>query len=772
VIQVILSELDQSTGGIVRLDCLASTCIVYLLKFIYSTFFEVLNILRGSSRLFARHCFWPFFLEILLIVADINPDTRGQMSVVKSGSHFSVVQHFESDFSPHKFTEYVSSRTGMRVVIVDQEGPKVHGYFALATEIHDDSGAPHTLEHLVFMGSKKYPYKGLLDKVATRGYSTTNAWTANDHTAYTLETAGGKAFLTVLPVYLDHVVRPTLTDAGCYTEVYHIDGSGHDAGVVYSEMQGVENTQQSIMDLQTNRMLYPDGNGFRYETGGLMGALRVLSADRIRSFHKEMYQPKNLCLVLCGKLDHKELFTILDDFEGTILHDVPAISAPFKRPWVESKQTPPIKKSIVETSLFPEEDESQGEILITYLGPSCNDTIEATAMTSLLMYLAGSSASVLENVIVEREQLASAVYFFTTDRPDIVVQFILSGVESSKLEEASNRFFALVKETAAKELNMVYMRAIVAREKRGQKAAAEDSTSFFSGGVITYFLFDKHGKESTLKDLGTLKDLEVLETWSDRQWRDFLERWLGNANSITLHGKPSAALSKKLKEDEEVRVKKRKEALGEKGLKELDGKLEHAKAENSKEVPKEMLRQHTVADPGINFINTTTARAGLAKDRKSEGNSIQKLIDRDHAKFPLYLHYEHVPSNFVRISLLVSTSGIPIALRPLTIIFTELFFSLPIMRDGKKIAFDDVIMELERDTVDFSIESAGSLATNEMFAVSIKTDREKYGIAIGWLRVMMRDTIFDVERIESAIAKYLADVPDEKRSGDQVSIVR
>ena len=28
-----------------------------------------------------------------------------------------------------------------------------------ATEAHDHDGLPHTLEHLIFMGSEKYPYK-------------------------------------------------------------------------------------------------------------------------------------------------------------------------------------------------------------------------------------------------------------------------------------------------------------------------------------------------------------------------------------------------------------------------------------------------------------------------------------------------------------------------------------------------------------------------------------------------------------------------------------
>ncbi len=36
-----------------------------------------------------------------------------------------------------------------------------HGcmFFSVATEAHDHDGLPHTLEHLVFMGSEDYPYK-------------------------------------------------------------------------------------------------------------------------------------------------------------------------------------------------------------------------------------------------------------------------------------------------------------------------------------------------------------------------------------------------------------------------------------------------------------------------------------------------------------------------------------------------------------------------------------------------------------------------------------
>lgn len=107
--------------------------------------------------------------------------------------------------------KYRDEDTGLTVVLVDVEGPVVNGYFVLSTEVHDDDGLPHTLEHLIFLGSEKYPYKGVLDLLANRCLASgTNAWTDTDHTCYTMTTAGCDGFLDLMPVYLDHILYPTL----------------------------------------------------------------------------------------------------------------------------------------------------------------------------------------------------------------------------------------------------------------------------------------------------------------------------------------------------------------------------------------------------------------------------------------------------------------------------------------------------------------------------------------------------------------------------------
>jgi Zn-dependent M16 (insulinase) family peptidase len=253
------------------------------------------------------------------------------MPAATSAPRFRKVQSFQTSYAPTVITQYESERSGMQVTIADRKGPKINGYFTLATEILDDSGAPHTLEHLVFMGSKSYRYKGLLDKLASRAYSSTNAWTAVDHTAYSLETAGWDGFAQILPVYLEHVILPIITDETCITEVHHVDGEGNDAGVVYSEMQALQYTSTELMDLRARRLLYPETVGFRYETGGMMEALRVLTPQRIREFHKAMYRPQNLAVIVIGETDHQSLLDILDRFEESIMDDIPPFDVPFKR---------------------------------------------------------------------------------------------------------------------------------------------------------------------------------------------------------------------------------------------------------------------------------------------------------------------------------------------------------------------------------------------------------------------------------------------------------
>lgn len=401
-------------------------------------------------------------------------------------------------------------------------------------------------------------------------------------------------------------------------------------------------------------------------------------------------------------------------------------------------------------------------------GPDCNLPVETAALTVLLTYLAGSSVSILENIMVEKEELASAIYQQWDARPNSVIWLQPSGVATEKLAHVEKRLFEILRDVTANPLDMKYMLDCIRRERRRVKFQAESSTSFYADGIINDFLFGKRDG-STLKAISTLAEFDVLETWADQQWRDFLGKWISNAPHISLLGTPSKEMAEKIKTSEEERLAKRRKELGPEGLAELAEKLKAAVAKNDVEIPPSVLQQWPV--PGvdsIHFIESTTARSGLSKKLGTPSNSIQTIIDKASDDIPLFVQFEHVPSNFVHITVLLGTSQVATEHRPLLPLFMDNFFNTPITKDGKKIEFEQVVTELEQDTVSYSINGGGRVGYSEGLVIQFVVEPDKYATAIEWIRTMMFDSTFDKTRLKAGISKILAEVPESKRSGNSM----
>jgi Zn-dependent M16 (insulinase) family peptidase len=440
----------------------------------------------------------------------------------------------------------------------------------------------------------------------------------------------------------------------------------------------------------------------------------------------------------------------------------------FIRPWIESPQPPAIKETIIETVQFPEEDESTGEVLIALFGPDCNDPVATGALNVLLTYLAGSSVSILENIMVEKEELASSVGYWLDSRPNTVIWFQPSGVATEKLAHVENRLFELLNDVASNPLNMEYLMDCLRRERRQLKFQAESSGSYYANGVINDFLFGKRDG-STLKDLGTIKEFDTLEKWTESDWKDFFKKWFINAAHISILGKPSKELAESTKAKEEARLAARRKELGPEGLAKLAEKLKEAIAKNDVEIPKSLLQKWPV--PGvesIHFIESTTARSGLARKLGTPSNPVQAVIDKSNADLPLFLQFEHVPTNFVHITLLLGTSRVSTEHRPLLSLFIDNFFNTHIMQDGKLVEFEKVVTALEQDTISYSMNSGSRIGDSEGIAIQFQVEPEKYGAAINWIRTMMFDSVFDETRLNAGIAKILADIPDKKRDGNSM----
>ncbi|CAN6639751.1 hypothetical protein TRVA0_017S02432 [Trichomonascus vanleenenianus] len=693
---------------------------------------------------------------------------------VKGASNFKLQADIKTTYGPTRIYNWRSTRTNLQLVLIRKETPVVNGYFAVASEIEDDSGCPHTLEHLVFMGSKKYPYKGLLDMVGNRMLSNTNAWTDTDQTVYTLTTAGWEGFRTLLPVYLDHLLNPTLTDSACLTEVYHIDGQGEEKGVVFSEMQGVENTSDSLLALRSRQLLYQKQSGYSSETGGLMDSLRVLTNDQIREFHKLRYKPNNLCVIITGDVEPEEFIQVMDEFDNSI--ELPENPTAGKRPFVDSPQDPKLPDSKIETIEFPETDESFGEAQIAWVGPDTNDLIINTAIDVFGAYLTRLGIGKLSLELVDvADPLSTSIYYYTNDFINTSMNFLFSGVPTERLDTVDVEVMRILNDQLEK-FDLDFVRDCVERSKQKFLSSNEKDPQTLAYMAISNFLYGSPDGKHLIECARDVSDFEAVAQWTREQWIDMIKTYFIDNPRVTVLGKPSEKLYDRLVKEKEGRLAGYREKYGEEGLKKLADRLEKAQEENNHPVPEEITKQFKSPDPSkIRFIKTSTARAGRALKVPECENDVQKLVSRDEPKdFPLFIQFDSFDSQFVNIQVMLSSRLIKEEQLPYVDVIIRELFSLPmVLPDGTKLTYEEVVRQVKRDTVSNLIGPASQF--EEFISIIVLAKWENYEKAIEWIQRAMFNSVFDKDRLQVIIEKHLNSLPEFKRDGSNVlhsSIVR
>ncbi|KAI0673522.1 Metalloenzyme, LuxS/M16 peptidase-like protein [Trametes maxima] len=712
---------------------------------------------------------------------------NGIKKPVETHGNFDLINKFKLDFADIHVSKWKSRSSGLSVVHLDYDAPLVNGYFVVATEIFDDSGCPHTLEHLVFMGSEKYPYKGIIDHLANRGFSNgTNAWTDTDHTAYTVSTAGEQGFLQLLPIYVDHILYPTLTKAGFITEVHHIDGKGENSGVVYSEMQGRENTSGDLMALRMQRLLNPSGSAYRSETGGLMEALRVLSVDQIREYHHTYYVPHNLTLIVTGKLASGTaslLDVVQNQVEPSIVaHHQNQGAKPqgWKRPFVEtaSAQRKPIAQTVKETVEFPEKDESVGELQIGFLGPPPNAFLERKALDILGTYLTSSPVAPLNKEFVEIENpLCTYIYFGEDTRATYVdLPVYVGSIPTEHLDTFDEKLKASLRRVVDEGLDMDRMAMVISRDERQLRSKVESSQGdTFSGNVITDSLYGSEDGSELAPSMDEINQYAELKQWTNKQWTDLLRKYYVDPPSVVVRGRPSGEMADRLDKAEKARIAAQKEQLGPDGLAECERVLEAAKKEHEAEIPTEILKSFPVPSvKSISWIPVQSFQESVkGKERApapQPGNEqLAKHVEQDGAPLPFFVQYDHVKSDFVTVHAYFSLAKLPERLRPYLSTYLSAFFSLPVQRStGEKLNHEEVSHRLDSDTVSYEVSLGVNNAFTETVRVSIKVETAQYENAIAWLKDLVYGSEFDKDRLAVTIAKIQQSLPEMKRDGDTV----
>ncbi|KAJ8729556.1 hypothetical protein PYW08_001137 [Mythimna loreyi] len=682
-------------------------------------------------------------------------------------SHFKLVSSTKaSDVIP--VNKYVSEKTGITVIIAGVEGPLVNGFFCLATEAHDDDGLPHTLEHLIFLGSERYPYKGILDLLANRCMAHgTNAWTDTDHTCYTVYTAGDAGMLTLLPIYLDHILRPTLTDHGFITEVHHIDGEGEDAGVVYCEMQGRENTSYSRCDLQLLRAMYP-GSGYSAETGGIMKNLRESTDNtKVRDFHKKFYRAENLTIILTGQIEAEDVFEALTTVENDII--AKKNSDP-QEEWVKPWQTIPPRPNYGELKVqWPADTEDCGQVIFGWRGPLLTEQTamkDLTACAILLRYLCDTAAAPLQRCLVEREDaLAGDISYNLTENIASLIKIELDNVPMDKLELARDEALKCLRTVCSGEdvMDMERLRRLLRKQLRESIASLESdphhAVAFRCIGDALYSQNEQH----FISRMNPQSDLLALLEESPDYWLGLLKSYF-TEDFVTIMGSPSIELQDKMAEEEKKRLEEQRAQLGEAGLAEKAKVLQEAMDFNERPPPPGTLA--SVPVPPCKF------KCHNISSWSSDGEPCPHF---DLKELPMYARVHSLNTNFVYINLIFDTTSVDESTRKWLPLHMNGLAECAVHRGDTLVPHEDVISATEQLTVmfnnDIGFDRSGNFSIGHFgnfVHIETRCEPQDYDAVVNHLYEILYAAEITKERLLVFAQRLINDVAQVRRSGDKM----
>jgi len=709
---------------------------------------------------------------------------------------------FDFEYEKVPIVLYRCKDTGLRLALARVQSPTVHGYFAVQTEAFDDYGCPHTLEHLIFLGSERYPYKGVLDVLANRCLAQgTNAWTDVDHTCYTIDTAGSAGFLKVLPVYLDHVLFPTLKDTGFVTEVHHINSEGANAGVVYCEMQARENEADDRVDRAVKLAAYPGQCSYKSETGGRLKELRELNNMMVRDYHKSYYRPDNLCVIITGQVDCESLCAAVQPVIESIksserIKALPQLTKPFSAP-VPRPQAP-----VLSEIDFPAEDEKTGAMVtFAWHGPKWDDHQSIRALRVMFTYLCQDSISPLQKAFVEvAPPLCSSVDFSMLEQTVQLLEIELTSVDVEQLSKREvDKELSAVLESVTKAggegFDLARMHSIIRQQKRRHLSSVEEQPhDFFSGEIIGSFLyatdFGAVGNTGTQgaalqHRLNAGKELDSLLDWPADKWATLCKQWLCGPDScprVTVIGRPSKACGEKIQAEDAARIEKQKAELGDEGCRKAGEAVNAAEEENDVDTPDEVAQEFEIPSvSSIELIDVVTVKVngsagGFEAVHGKAADEVRTLLESSASEAggapgPVMQFVHTDGTQFASMVVMLPTDALSTTQLALLPLWCDVGFELPFRASdaGPAMGYEEVVKSLTDTTVDkdlsmgvngssFIVGDAGN-----MLAVHLKVENAKYAEGPLLLGRVLADVQFDTERLQVAAKRLLNDVPNVKR---------
>ncbi len=305
----------------------------------------------------------------------------------------------------------------------DTEAVAIHVWFRVGSvyERYDQKGMAHFLEHMLFNGSEGYPY-GEVERIIESLGGNINAGTSKDFTYYHVEIAH-PYWKTALEVLYQLTMRPLLDEEMVEKE----------KPIVIEELRRGKDNPTTVLWETFEKTAYKV-SPYRFPIIGFEETISKFTRDMLLEFHRNFYQPRNMAVVVVGKVDPKEVEAeVMRTFGKEEGRPVPKIMVPNEPdqigPRFERIEDPRVEKAYW---------------VIGWRSPAIART-DYYALIVLDEILGNGRTSVLYRELKEKGLVYS---FFTGDlgRPRDNMYVISATFDPKRYEEVKNRVLEILRE--------------------------------------------------------------------------------------------------------------------------------------------------------------------------------------------------------------------------------------------------------------------------------------------------------------------------------------
>ncbi|ARF09202.1 Zn-dependent peptidase [Catovirus CTV1] len=225
----------------------------------------------------------------------------------------------------HRNYKHCILDNGIQVLgISDKKSSLSHVTLTVAVGSFDDGeieGISHALEHMIFLGTRKYPDENYFFDYISKNGGQTNAYTDNDHTSYyfSVETM---ALEKAIDIFSNFFIDPLFDEKLIKNELKSVD-SEHKKNIVSDDWRS----------LQLLKTISNKNTPFCKFTGGSKKTLDIPDIHKkIKKFYEDKYSSNNMKIVISSDCSIDFLCNITNVFFGKIKKKIVYIPRYFSSP--------------------------------------------------------------------------------------------------------------------------------------------------------------------------------------------------------------------------------------------------------------------------------------------------------------------------------------------------------------------------------------------------------------------------------------------------------